>query len=570
MKISQKTQDEIIEKICSSLKSREYLLLKGVSCTIRKHKRTYHSNSKYHTYVLKVDFSFSKHVRDSYKNIYFPKHVRDSYYNSYVIRTYIYDILSKYNPFYEKVFIINIFYSLPKRIKFTIKIPDPVPILKINDHLTVVLGPEESTDIFIDNQRFTQCKYLLFNLDANNLEEYDEIGSIDEMKEKYSNDNEQDKTTIDPETEFWGHCSNLQAWYEHDYDTRLLEMRLAFPLLKRLTEVGDLKAKKVLKEEIARRYQSGFQAVQIYLRLEGYLDLLTPEEKEAIGIKPITLGRYRKELLKIFSEYYVNQLAKKVQDVSTDIEITGDNRRDIIFACLPPSSIKELGCDPWEILGKFRRKILLYFDTFHHNEILKTLYLRRARGEYKEENILKYLIEGNLLTWVNHKAQKGLFGARLSILGKYADEIFEKFSPKKVYNLIEYLEHLHQKKDSKQFDLFISILDGLDLHICGNMQMEKQYCSHYQEFCGCKGVCMCPNAKSHRCTYQCLEKIWNDYAQCMIDLEYFRKTTGKRWPDPRKDKEYIIKNDPREWVREALREKRMKFKTLDNWLEVSD
>ena len=79
------------------------------------------------------------------------------------------------------------------------------------------------------------------------------------------------KYSISPEQEFWGHCSNLQMWYEHNYDTRIFRSNLAFPLLRELTEYGDPRAKKVFKEEIAKRIESGFLNVIFYLFNEGYL-----------------------------------------------------------------------------------------------------------------------------------------------------------------------------------------------------------------------------------------------------------------------------------------------------------
>jgi Leucine-rich repeat (LRR) protein len=82
---------------------------------------------------------------------------------------------------------------------------------------------------------------------------------------------------IDSETEFWAHCSNVQAWCENDYDTRLLHSNLSFPLLKKLTEVGDILAKKAFKEEIARRLESGYPPVIIFLIAENYIDFLDRE-----------------------------------------------------------------------------------------------------------------------------------------------------------------------------------------------------------------------------------------------------------------------------------------------------
>ena len=50
---------------------------------------------------------------------------------------------------------------------------------------------------------------------------------------------------------------NLQVWAEMNYDTRILHRNLAFPLLKKLAQVGDPIAKKALKDEIAKRFLSG-------------------------------------------------------------------------------------------------------------------------------------------------------------------------------------------------------------------------------------------------------------------------------------------------------------------------
>lgn len=139
---------------------------------------------------------------------------------------------------------------------------------------------DKRTRIYINNKKFIQCSYLLISvpkIDANRNYE-----SIDEIAELYKHDHEKDKMIIDDDTEFMGHCSNLQAWYENDYDTRILHSNLSFPLLKKLAEIGDIKAKKVFKEEIAKRWNSGYKNVQKYLKKEGYLDFLTIEELQIL------------------------------------------------------------------------------------------------------------------------------------------------------------------------------------------------------------------------------------------------------------------------------------------------
>jgi hypothetical protein len=155
---------------------------------------------------------------------------------------------------------------------------------KINEFLSVRLE-QEKTNIYVKGLFFNQCKYLLLNIPVNEITCFEEIESIDEAAEKLDRSLERTspiKYEIPPETEFWGHCSNLQVWVENDYNTRLLHSNLAFPLLKKLAEVGDPKAKRVFKEEIARRYESGVPSVVMYLEEEGYLEYLSKEELDAI------------------------------------------------------------------------------------------------------------------------------------------------------------------------------------------------------------------------------------------------------------------------------------------------
>ncbi|KKK63203.1 hypothetical protein LCGC14_2996640, partial [marine sediment metagenome] len=86
---------------------------------------------------------------------------------------------------------------------------------------------------------------------------------------------------LSPEHEFWAHSSNLQAFEENNYDTSLLHSNIAFPLLRRLSEAGDMKSKKKFKEEIAKRFSTGYLPILEFLHEEGFLELLNEEEKEA-------------------------------------------------------------------------------------------------------------------------------------------------------------------------------------------------------------------------------------------------------------------------------------------------
>jgi len=151
---------------------------------------------------------------------------------------------------------------------------------RINEHLVLKLI-NKRTHIFVNGVEFNQCKYLLFNLDKNHVEKYDDIKSIDDAVEQLDRSHEQGgNRLISAETEFWGHCSNLQAWHDNYYDTRLLHSNLAFPLLKKLVEAGDPRARKAFKDEIAYRFENGTFQIKALLVVESYLDILTKEELE--------------------------------------------------------------------------------------------------------------------------------------------------------------------------------------------------------------------------------------------------------------------------------------------------
>jgi len=163
---------------------------------------------------------------------------------------------------------------------------------KVNKYILLRLEGKY-TIIYVNGKRFIYCKRLFIVILETDIEKYDGIESIDEVSDLYDRyliDNEMYKEeygklyslpysfNIPPETEFWGHCSNIQAWVEYDYDTRILHSNLAFPLLKELTKSGDPKAKRVFKEEIAKRMGSGYYPTIKYLILEGYIFFLTIEE----------------------------------------------------------------------------------------------------------------------------------------------------------------------------------------------------------------------------------------------------------------------------------------------------
>jgi len=141
------------------------------------------------------------------------------------------------------------------------------------------------TNIYVANKLFMHCKYILLNISASITEEIAEIDSIDDAVEMLSGIfefKESQTYKIPPETLFWAHCSNLQAWYENGYNTFLIHSNLAFPLLKELIKVGDPIARKIFKEEVAKRFESKNLNVIQFMLYNGYLNDLNKEELEIV------------------------------------------------------------------------------------------------------------------------------------------------------------------------------------------------------------------------------------------------------------------------------------------------
>ncbi len=153
-------------------------------------------------------------------------------------------------------------------------------MFKVNEYISLSLRGDK-TIIYIKGKKFRQCKSILLDISQENVRDFDDIHSIDEASEslkRLDRSSDTTKNSITPKEEFWGHCSNLQAWVEHDYDTRLIHRSLAFPLLKKLTDVGEAKASIIFKLEILKRLFEGGQKTREYLVFNRYIDYLTEDE----------------------------------------------------------------------------------------------------------------------------------------------------------------------------------------------------------------------------------------------------------------------------------------------------
>jgi hypothetical protein len=200
---------------------------------------------------------------------------------------------------------------------------------KINEFLSLELWAGK-TFIYVSGKKFRQCKYVLLNMSADDINQHISIDSIDDILYDMDHSLEENPKIIPPKVEFWAHCSNLQAWAENDYNTDLLDSVLSFPLLKELTVEGDLKAKRVFKEEIAKRMIRGELRTAGYLIDIGYLKYLTEEELNSLFSSEDSVlfenifNVFQKDDLESLSEatriydtigkYLFNQIKRKTQE----------------------------------------------------------------------------------------------------------------------------------------------------------------------------------------------------------------------------------------------------------------
>ena len=66
----------------------------------------------------------------------------------------------------------------------------------------------------------------------------------------------------------------LENWSNSNYDTHLLNYKIAFPLLKKLREVGETRFQIIFQQEILKRYSTSPIEVKNFLEQEGYLNLI--------------------------------------------------------------------------------------------------------------------------------------------------------------------------------------------------------------------------------------------------------------------------------------------------------
>ncbi|MHA1277575.1 MAG: leucine-rich repeat domain-containing protein [Candidatus Helarchaeota archaeon] len=233
---------------------------------------------------------------------------------------------------------------------------------------TIKLLGDKST-IFIGDDEITTCRFVPIQIPEKDLPHYDKIEYINDILDDLDTTLEDEGywfVVMDEygltreelsELDFFVNCSNLQAWVEHDYDIRLLDYNLAFPLLKELAKRGNKRAAMRFKEQLVQSIHYGNRHLREFagflrddLTDEEYYSVLPPEELKAL--QDLTLLNL---LLKTKDEIIIDVLRK---GRVAELKLTG-------------STVKEEKIKPFRISSDMTQKIFDMIAQFKHLEELE-------------------------------------------------------------------------------------------------------------------------------------------------------------------------------------------------------
>lgn len=248
---------------------------------------------------------------------------------------------------------------------------------EVNELITLRLE-DGKTNIYFNGRLFRQCKSIILNIPKSHFKDLDDIKTINEAVERLHKSSagrnfpSVTSIIIPPEVEFWGHCSNIQAWAEHNYDTSILDYRLSFPLLKKMTLAGDINARRRLKSEVVKRMESGSISVIFFLLLESYLTFFNKEEESVLW-----------ELI-----------FKKLESSLEQIFQKGEFQSTITFLTLD-QIIKWYRQQAKRAEGMLKSAIKAIFEKGHQNSIHTLIDNNYFRNYFKSIELMSILLESN-------------------------------------------------------------------------------------------------------------------------------------------------------------------------------
>jgi len=338
---------------------------------------------------------------------------------------------------------------------------------EINEFLALKLE-EGKTQIYVNGKKFLQCTRLAITIPKQSIPIYDSIDSIDEAADLYQKHLYQNKIVegpnarvlrdevhdITPEQEFWGHCSNLQAWYEHNYDTRLLHSNIAFHLLKALVDAGDPDAKRVFKTEIANRFESGYPNTIISIFAARLIDYFSPEEKkQLIQYNFPVILKYIEKISKHYLNMFPYIFEEKLLDYLNSEEKTQLMQLNYPVILKYIQKISRSRYYPKAIRYVFEEILFDHLRPEEINQLIKhnfPLILRDIEKIGKHyPNMFLYLFEERLLHYLSEVEKLVLVQKNYPIILKYLINL--KYYPDKFIYIFDagILDYLHPEDKSQ-------------------------------------------------------------------------------------------------------------------------
>lgn len=296
--------------------------------------------------------------------------------------------------YYEKV-----------RDKWTIHLektinPHQRTIFVINDYL-YVKRVEGNSFIYVNGKRIQQWPKVLLNIPKKKSFKPKSVRSIDDLVKRYKDNYKVPRTRhkVSPREKFFVFCSNLQAWSEHDYDTNLLYSKLAFHLLKKLSEARDPKAKIKYKEEIYKRIMAGDKNTVRFLREGKYFSDFSSEELSFIGGEihsKIKDGEYSYIVLFFSRDYTIFFTKEKAREISKEFsqEIRQGNEMAIRYLLSYHDSIRFLAKDSIPMLTNVFQEI----ENLNMSKIVAV----KEDGVSRRVKILSKILSYSLLNKLDH------------------------------------------------------------------------------------------------------------------------------------------------------------------------
>ncbi|KKM89150.1 hypothetical protein LCGC14_1251600 [marine sediment metagenome] len=382
---------------------------------------------------------------------------------------------------------------------------------KINDFLTLCLQ-DGKTIIYVKDERFLQCIRLAIHIPENNIDLYENIDSIDQAVETFEEhllenialgeNPEGYESFISAEEEFQGHCSNLQVWYENGYNNKLLKSNLSFPLLKKLSEVGDPLAKRIFKEELFESFINGAPRTKLYLIQEEYEKFLNNQEISSLveqiiesnkivdsyldvlkisDLESLELVNFFLKIKEIDKKLYNNFLIKLLESCSDDhiIKVISYFDKEILLANIREEKFIEKyvrGLSKYNLIENWweinNHKRLIEETVSKNNKI----FMEKANKVIQDSNIqeLKLLSKIGLLKFA--KLEKKLTTNLTQILNNNYSEILQDRTDDVgiIAEILSFLKIHYGKKSWKNFVLQFNSEKFIEVLKLGTLQMNDK------------------------------------------------------------------------------------------------